>query len=91
MEYFLKIKALWHVAPYSLVGVDRRFRGAYFLHQQTDVSTYVMKNSYQMPENSSLTLSAFDSTCSCEQLSARALTNDVRSSVMLTKNVEGCY
>jgi hypothetical protein len=26
----------WNTAPCSLVGVDRRFRGAYFIHHQGD-------------------------------------------------------
>jgi hypothetical protein len=28
--------ALWDIAPYSLVEVDRRFRGAYCLHNEGD-------------------------------------------------------
>jgi hypothetical protein len=28
------MRAFWDVAPCSLVGVDRRFRGAYCLHYQ---------------------------------------------------------
>jgi hypothetical protein len=32
---FLKIKSIWDVAPCSLVGVDRRFRGTYCLHHQS--------------------------------------------------------
>jgi hypothetical protein len=32
----LKIKAFWGVQPCSLVGVDRRFRGAYCLRHQGD-------------------------------------------------------
>jgi hypothetical protein len=26
----MKMRAFWDIAPYSLVGVDRRFRGAYY-------------------------------------------------------------
>jgi hypothetical protein len=32
----MKIRAFWDVAPCSLVGVERRFRGAYCLHHQGD-------------------------------------------------------
>jgi hypothetical protein len=32
----LKITAFWDVAPYSLVGVDRRFRAAYRDHSPDD-------------------------------------------------------
>jgi hypothetical protein len=32
----LKIEILWDIAPYSLIGVDGRFRGAYCLHHQGD-------------------------------------------------------
>jgi hypothetical protein len=32
----IKIRAFWVVAPCSLVGLDRRFRGAYCLHNQGD-------------------------------------------------------
>jgi hypothetical protein len=32
----MEIRALWDVAPCSLVGLDRRFRGAYCLHYQGD-------------------------------------------------------
>jgi hypothetical protein len=27
-----KIRAFWGIAPCSLVGIDRRFRGTYCLH-----------------------------------------------------------
>jgi hypothetical protein len=30
----MKMKAFWGIAPYSLVEVDRRFRGAYCTHNQ---------------------------------------------------------
>jgi hypothetical protein len=30
----MKIRAFWHVAPCSLVGVYRRFSGAYYLNLQ---------------------------------------------------------
>jgi hypothetical protein len=30
----MKIRAFWDVAPCSLIGVDRRFRGLYCLHHQ---------------------------------------------------------
>jgi hypothetical protein len=33
----MKIRAFWDVAPCSLVGVDRRFRGAYCLHHQGEI------------------------------------------------------
>jgi hypothetical protein len=32
----MKIRASWDVAPCSLVGVERGFRGAYCLHHQGD-------------------------------------------------------
>jgi hypothetical protein len=32
----MKMRVFWDIAPYSLVGVDRRFRGAYCLHQGDD-------------------------------------------------------
>jgi hypothetical protein len=32
----VKISAFWDVASYSLVGVDRRFIGAYCVHHQGD-------------------------------------------------------
>jgi hypothetical protein len=32
----LKTTAIWDVAPFSLVEFNRRFRGAYFLHDQGD-------------------------------------------------------
>jgi hypothetical protein len=35
---YLKMTAFWEIAPCSLVEVDRRFRGAYCLHHQGDVS-----------------------------------------------------
>jgi hypothetical protein len=34
----MKTKALWDVAPSSLVEADRRFRGGYCLHHQGDES-----------------------------------------------------
>jgi hypothetical protein len=35
----MKLRAFWDIAPCSLVGVDRRFRGAYCLHHQGDESS----------------------------------------------------
>jgi hypothetical protein len=32
----VKMTAYWDVAPCSLIGVDRCFRGAYCLHDQPD-------------------------------------------------------
>jgi hypothetical protein len=32
----MKIAVFWDVAPCSLVGTDRRFRGAYCFHHQDD-------------------------------------------------------
>jgi hypothetical protein len=32
----MKIIVFWDIAPYSLVEVDRRFRGVYCLHHQGD-------------------------------------------------------
>jgi hypothetical protein len=32
----LKITALWDIMPYSLVVVDRRFRGVYTLHHREE-------------------------------------------------------
>jgi hypothetical protein len=37
----MKITVFWDVAPCSLVEVDRRFRGAYFLHHQRIPETSV--------------------------------------------------
>jgi len=36
--------AVWDTAPYSLVEVDRRFRGAYCLHYQVTSETSVYFN-----------------------------------------------
>jgi hypothetical protein len=33
---YLKMRAFWDIAPCNLVGVDRRFRGAYCLHHHPD-------------------------------------------------------
>jgi hypothetical protein len=30
----MRIRAFWNLAPCSLVGVDRRFRDAYYFHHQ---------------------------------------------------------
>jgi hypothetical protein len=30
----MKIRVFWDIPPCSLVGLDRRFRGAYFPHPQ---------------------------------------------------------
>jgi hypothetical protein len=57
----LKIKAFWDVAPCSLVGVDRRFRGAYCLAQmmnavrtsETSISCNETTRRY-IPEGSNL-------------------------------------
>jgi hypothetical protein len=38
----MKIRAFWEVAPRSLVGVDRRFRDAYYLHHQGDVKVLIL-------------------------------------------------
>jgi hypothetical protein len=32
----IQIRVFWDVAPFSLVGADRRFIGAYCLHHQGD-------------------------------------------------------
>jgi hypothetical protein len=32
----MKTAAFWDIVPCSLVVVDRRFRGAYYLHHQGD-------------------------------------------------------
>jgi hypothetical protein len=32
----MKKRAFWDIAPCSLVGTDRRFRGAYYLHHEGD-------------------------------------------------------
>jgi hypothetical protein len=37
----LKVTALWDVAPYNFVELDRRFRGAYCLHYQAEESRYI--------------------------------------------------
>jgi hypothetical protein len=36
----MKMRAFLDIASYSLVGVDRRFRGAYCLHQGDETSVY---------------------------------------------------
>jgi hypothetical protein len=49
MAASMKFRVFWDVAPCSLVGVDRRFRDAYCLHQQGRYhpddggSTYLLK------------------------------------------------
>jgi hypothetical protein len=35
-EESMKVKALWDIVPCSLVGVDRRFRDACYLHHHPD-------------------------------------------------------
>jgi hypothetical protein len=37
-----KLRAFWDIAPCSLVGVDRLFRGAYCLHRQGDYGFITM-------------------------------------------------
>jgi hypothetical protein len=32
----IKMRVFWHIAPCSVVGVERRFRGAYCLHHHPD-------------------------------------------------------
>jgi hypothetical protein len=32
----MKMRAFWDMVPYSLVEVDRNFRGAYCLHHRPD-------------------------------------------------------
>jgi hypothetical protein len=32
----MKMRFFWDIAPYSLVGVDGRLRGVYFLHHHGD-------------------------------------------------------
>jgi hypothetical protein len=32
----MNFRVFWDVAPRSIIGVDRRFRGVYCLHQQGD-------------------------------------------------------
>jgi hypothetical protein len=32
----MKMRAFWNIVPFGLVEVDRRFRGAYFLHHHGD-------------------------------------------------------
>jgi hypothetical protein len=34
MAVSMKMTVFWNVAPCSLVEIDRRFRGAYYLHHQ---------------------------------------------------------
>jgi hypothetical protein len=36
----LKMTAFWDIAPFSLVEVDRRFRGVYWLHHKGDNGIY---------------------------------------------------
>jgi hypothetical protein len=36
----LKMKTLWDIASCSLLGLDRRFRGAYCLHHQRDHASF---------------------------------------------------
>jgi hypothetical protein len=44
----LKMTVVWDVATYSLIDIDRRFRGSYGLHHQGDSSpqfnTYCPQN-----------------------------------------------
>jgi hypothetical protein len=45
--------AFWDTTPYSVVDVDRRFRGAYCLHHQGDVSiTALMMETVRISETS---------------------------------------
>jgi len=34
MSFKIKIRAFWHIAPCSVVGVDRRFGGEYCFNNQ---------------------------------------------------------
>jgi hypothetical protein len=36
----LKTAFLWDAAPYSVAGIDQRFRGAYCLHHQLDLESF---------------------------------------------------
>jgi hypothetical protein len=50
-SYILKSKAFWDIAPCSLLGVDRRFGGAYCLHHEDDdeVRTSETSVNYNVP------------------------------------------
>jgi hypothetical protein len=37
----MKMRSYWGIVPCSLVGVDRRFRGAYCLHHQVNELYFV--------------------------------------------------
>jgi hypothetical protein len=58
LSYF-EITVLWHVAPCSLVEIDRRFKGAYHIHHQGDRTSVTSASFYQntrrnLPEDSHL-------------------------------------
>jgi hypothetical protein len=46
----MKMRTLWDVAPCSLVGLDRRFRGAYCLHHQVYDSMHTLETSLYTSE-----------------------------------------
>jgi hypothetical protein len=61
----MKMRAFWDIVSCSLVGVDRRFRRAYHLHQPEDVGMWTVSTSetsvysnkttrHYMPEGSHL-------------------------------------
>jgi hypothetical protein len=45
----IKMTVFWEVAPCSLIEIERRFRGAYCLHRQGDVSSQLVNSSGQSP------------------------------------------
>jgi hypothetical protein len=44
--------AFWHIAPFNLVKVDRRFKDAYYLHHQGDLCIVLMMGAVSIPEMS---------------------------------------
>jgi hypothetical protein len=43
MNLYLKMTIFWDVAPYSLVEIYRRFRGAYCIHDQCIVISLIIE------------------------------------------------
>jgi hypothetical protein len=63
LQYFKKMAVFWDVVPCSLVGTDRRIRGAYYLHYRPDdgdskllliVGQYLQTTRRNIPEDSHL-------------------------------------
>jgi hypothetical protein len=40
----IKMRAFWDIAPCNLVGVDRRFRGTYYIHHKFNETYHSIHN-----------------------------------------------